>query len=282
MTEPSCQEPGVPLAGGRMTTGIVRHGAQLRRPTGAWTPAVHEFLHYLESAGFDGSPRVLGVEQEWEILTFLDGEVAVDPHWRPGHGHRLPAYARADRALREAGGLIRRLHDAAAGFEPANVGYRFDPRPPRPGEIVSHGDIGPWNTVYRDGVPAAFIDWDASGPVEPLLDLADAAWVFVPLTPGSRLREAGFDPLPDLVARLRLFLDGYGVANRQQILPALRRARLTAAERIKRGPIGTAGTAGPAGPADPAGTADAAGALTLISADLRWLDGVAAELARGL
>jgi len=39
----------------------------------------------------------------------------------------------------------------------------------------------PWNTVYRGGVPVAFIDWDPARPVEPLLELADAAWCFVPL-----------------------------------------------------------------------------------------------------
>ena len=267
MTEPKSQGPGAPLAGGRMTTGMVRRGQQLHRPIGPWSPAVHEFLRYLESVGFDGSPRLLGVEGDREILTFLDGDVAVDPHWQPGRGHLLPPYARTDRALRGAGALIRRLHDAAAGFEPANVGYRFHRHPPRSGEIVSHGDIGPWNTVYRDGEPAAFIDWDAAGPVEPLLDLADAAWVFVPLTPDGRLREAGFDPLPDLAARLRLFLDGYGLANRQQILPALQRARLIAAERIKHWPIGAA---------------DAADGLELIATDLRWLGSVSTDLARAL
>jgi hypothetical protein len=36
--------------------------------------------------------------------------------------------------------------------------YRFHPHPPLPGEVVSDGDLGPWNTVYRDGAPVAFID----------------------------------------------------------------------------------------------------------------------------
>ena len=69
------------------------------------------------------------------------------------------------------------------GFQPAITSYRFRPRPPRAGEIISHGDLGPWNTVYRDGIAVAFIDWDSAGPVSPLDDLADAAWTFVPLAP---------------------------------------------------------------------------------------------------
>lgn len=134
-----------------MTSGIVRRGDRLLRPMGPWSPAVHEYLGHLEAAGFEGSPRVLGTEGNREVLTFFDGDVATDPHWQPGHGHRLPPYARTDLALRGAAKLIRNLHSAAAGFRPAITSYRFDPRPPRLGEIVSHGDLGPWNTVYRDG-----------------------------------------------------------------------------------------------------------------------------------
>jgi hypothetical protein len=50
----------VAVSGGRMTSGIVRRGDLLLRPMGSWSPAVHEYLRYLEAAGFDGSPRGLG------------------------------------------------------------------------------------------------------------------------------------------------------------------------------------------------------------------------------
>jgi hypothetical protein len=212
----------VPLPGGRMTSGIVRRDDRLLRPMGPWSPAVHEYLRHLEAAGFEGSPRVLGTESNREVLTFIEGDVAMDPHWQPGHGHRLPPYARTELALRGAAGLIGKLHLAAAGFRPAITSYRFDPRPPRPGEVVSHGDLGPWNTVYRDGTPVGFIDWDSAGPADPLADLAAAAWTFVPLAPPGQLAEAGFDPLPDLPARLRTFVDAYGLADRKAILPQLR------------------------------------------------------------
>jgi Phosphotransferase enzyme family len=78
----------------------------------------------------------------------------------------------------------------------------------------SHGDLGPWNTVYLHGIPVAFIDWDAARPVDPLADLAAAAWTFVPLAPPGQLFQAGFDPLPDLPARLRAFLDAHGLTDR--------------------------------------------------------------------
>lgn len=246
----------VPLAGGRMTSGIVRRGDRLLRPMGPWSPAVHEYLRHLEAAGFEGSPRVLGIEGDREVLTFIDGDVAVDPQWQPGHGNRLPPYARTDLALRGAADLLRGLHSAATGFQPAMTSYRFHQHPPRAGEIISHGDLGPWNTVYRDGLPIAFIDWDSAGPVSPLADLADAAWTFLPLALPEQLVEAGFDPLPDLPARLRMFVDAYGLNNRKAILPALVRSKL-------------------AGAADrPVNAVDAA--------LLRWLQGISTNLARAL
>jgi hypothetical protein len=226
-------EGDVPMPAGRMTSGIVRRGDRLLRPMGSWSPAVHEYLRYLGAAGFEGSPRVLGTEGDREVLTFIDGDVAMDPLWQPGHGHRLPPYARTEVALRAAAKLIRKLHVASSGFRPVVTSYRFHPYPPTAGEIVSHGDLGPWNTVYRNGVPVAFIDWDAAQPVEPLADLADAVWTFVPLAPPGQLAEAGFDPLPDLPARLRAFLDAYGLADRKTILPALEQSVSDEPERLR-------------------------------------------------
>ena len=236
----------VAVSGGRMTMGMVRRGDRLLRPMGPWSPAVHEYLRHLEAAGFDGSPRVLGTEGDREVLTFIDGDVANDPLWEPGHGHRLPPYARTEVALRGAAKLIRRLHQAATGFRPAITSYRFHSYPPKAGEIISHGDLGPWNTVYRDGIPVAFIDWDAAQPIEPLTDLAEAAWTFVPIGLPEQLAEAGFDPLPDLPARLRMFVDAYGLAERKAILPTLQRCK-----RDEPGP-------------------------------LRWLQGISPDLARAL
>jgi hypothetical protein len=57
------------LAGGRMTTGLIRRGDRVLRPMGSWSPAVHEFLRHLEHEGFGGAPRVLGTEGSFEVLT---------------------------------------------------------------------------------------------------------------------------------------------------------------------------------------------------------------------
>ena len=158
----------VPLSGGRMTSGIVRRGDRLLRPMGPWSPAVHEYLRHLETAGFEGSPRVLGYRGQ------------------PGGAHlyrrrRRGGPAVAARARKPAPPVCPRRSSpcaprrtcspsqaapAAACFQPAVTSYR-SPTRARLGarEIISHGDLGPWNTVYRDGIPVAFIDWDSAGPV---------------------------------------------------------------------------------------------------------------------
>ncbi|MFI6072445.1 phosphotransferase [Actinoplanes sp. NPDC051343] len=247
----------MPLPAGRMTAGITRRGGSVFRPVGSWSAAVHEYLGHLGRAGFDGAPRVLGVRDGREELTFLEGEVGVDPDWEPGLPPHLPGFARSDDALAAAGRLIRRLHEASRGFVPEHVGYRFHPHPPRPGEIVCHGDLGPWNTVYRDGLPVAFIDWDAAGPRDPVVDVAAAARAFVPLASG----------VPVEGARLRLFADAYGLADRRRILPALTAATLATTENIRSWPLDAAGLAG---------------ALEFVAGELRWLHGVLPSLERAL
>lgn len=268
MSPDGVERPGdVALPAGRMTHGIVRRGDRLLRPTGPWSPAVHAYLRHLESAGFGGAPRFLGVEDGREVLTYLDGDVADDPRWQPGRGHRLPPHARSEASLTAVARLLRDLHEASAGFGPADAGYRFHPHRPAAGEIVSHGDLGPWNTVYRDGLPVAFIDWDSAGPVEPVVELAAAAWAFVPLAAPRLLREAGFDPPPDLPGRLRLFVDAYGLSDRSAVLPALHRCRLLACARVASFPVDAS---------------SAADSLEHHARELRWLHAIVPDLARAL
>ncbi len=250
-----------------MTSGIIRRGDRIWRPLGAWSPAVHEYLRHLESVGFDGAPRFIGLEDDREVLTYLDGEVAADPHWHPGHGHRLPAYTRSDEALRATARLLRRLHDASVGFAPELTSYRSHPYPPLPGEIVCHGDLGPWNTVYRAGVPVAFIDWDAACPARPLTDLADAAWAFVPLAPAQQLTKAGFADPSVMPARLASFVDAYGLTDPAAILPELIQCKLTGLDRIRQ-----------LAP-HPAGAADL---LEHVAREVRWIDATLPALAAAL
>ena len=162
------------LTGGRITQGVVRIGNTVRRPTGPHTPFVHSLLPHLEGAGFDGAPRVLGIDEQGRaILTFIEGYVPPD----------LATWS--DEQLVRAAELIRRFHDAAAGS--ALAGQE---------EVVCHNDLSPCNTVFVKGMPSAFIDFDEAAPGSRSRDLGYALWLFLDLgaedvdihTQGRRIR----------------------------------------------------------------------------------------------
>jgi hypothetical protein len=50
--------------GGGYNNVVVRVGDTVRRPINEWTPAVHALLKHLESVGFTGSQRVLGIDEK--------------------------------------------------------------------------------------------------------------------------------------------------------------------------------------------------------------------------
>jgi hypothetical protein len=230
----------VRLGGGRSTAGVVRVGDSVHRPTGPWTPTIHAFLRHLRAAGFTAAPEVLGFdEQGREVLTYIEGETwgdRIDPDepktdlvtirpWPPGLG--------SDEVLAEVGRLYAELHEAAKGFRPSAPIWREYELPMHDDEIVSHGDAGPWNVVYRDGLPVAFVDWDGAQPTRPIDDLASVAWHFVPLGPDDFLHASGFTEPFRTGERLRLLCEAYGLADRDTILQALSRVKQFGVQKLR-------------------------------------------------
>ena len=121
-----------------MTSGVVRRGSTVRRPLGPWTPAVHSLLRHLEEVGFPGGPRVVGIDGDVEVLTFIDGEVAVDPTWEPGRGQRLAGPVRTEKSLETMARLLADYHVAVRGFDPPEPLFRFHPHARRPTELICH------------------------------------------------------------------------------------------------------------------------------------------------
>ncbi|NBE91973.1 phosphotransferase [Nonomuraea sp. K271] len=134
--------PEEPLHGGHNATEVVRVGDTVRRARDSNAAFAARVLRHLESAGYPYAPRHLGIDERGrDVLGFITGATTDHPAQRaPG------AYARGGRMLRE-------LHEATAGHMLA-AGR----------ECVVHGDPGPFNTVFRDGLPVAFIDWSSCRP----------------------------------------------------------------------------------------------------------------------
>jgi aminoglycoside phosphotransferase (APT) family kinase protein len=107
------------------------------------------------------------------------------------------------------GAVICGYHDAAAMFPWAGREWMFEPR--QPVETVCHNELFPWNTVFRSGVPVAFIDWDTAAPGPRAWDLGLAAWRWVPFARDEKCRAIGLPTgIAEKARRFRLLLDAYG------------------------------------------------------------------------
>jgi hypothetical protein len=196
------------LAGGLGNEGlVVRRGDTVRRPAGPWTPAVHDLLRHLESAGFSGAPRVLGLEDEFEWLEFIPGDVAVPP---------FPTWSAGEDLLVSVASLQRRLHEAAVDFRPAPDAVWGDQPPPSEfrGTLVCHNDVCLENVVVSGARAVAFIDFDFARPVDRLWDIAIALRHWVPMRDPNDVDEhrAHGDPF----ARCGLFLAEHGLDARER------------------------------------------------------------------
>ncbi len=229
-------ETEVPLLGGDLTEGVVRVGRTVRRPVRPHTPAVHALLRHLEAVGFDGAPRVLGIDgRNREVLTYLPGFTA---------RRSLPDLTVADSTLENLAELLLRYHQAATGFEPPPWA-QWDGELTRfvdgPADIICHCDMNLENVIFRDGPdgarPYALIDFDLARPGTRLIDIIQALRYWAPIAdPADR------DPaLPDVhaPARIALFCEAYGLsyAARSRLVPVasrwLRRSRVSIAERAR-------------------------------------------------
>ncbi len=195
-------EAEITLPGGLGSGGlVVRIGSTVRRPMKPHSPSVHDFLRHLERVGFDGAPRLLGIDDDGrEILEYIVGDVAVPP---------FPAWSADDGLLATVAELQRRLQAAASCYvpPPGAVWDTANLPPAGAGSIVCHNDLCIENVVVRDGKAVACIDFDFAAPADPLYDIAIAARHWVPmrdphdLSPGQQ----GIDQ----VARFAVFADAH-------------------------------------------------------------------------
>lgn len=206
---------------------IVRVGDTVRRPVRPWSPAVHALLRYLERVGFPSSPRVLGVDGEGrEMLTYLDGESG-PLGWR---------HAAREEGLTALARLLRQYHDTVAAFRPGDdLRWYTGQGGSRPGEVICHGDFGPWNIVWRDGLPAGVIDWDTARPANPLHDVAYALEYVAPFRDDAEcLRWLGYSRPPDRRRRLELFAAAYGLTDVAGLADRVIQVQQDGMEQVRR------------------------------------------------
>ncbi|WP_405066601.1 hypothetical protein OG558_33660 [Kribbella sp. NBC_01510] len=205
----------VPLLGGDVTEGLVRVGDTVRRPPGERGELVRDVLLHLESVGFEGAPRFLGVDSAGRhALSYIEGEVA---------GRPWPVWIADEDRMLSVTRLVRAYDDAIEGF-----GIPTDLPPPieppglpdlaDPAELVGHQDITPENVVFRDGRAYALIDFDLARPVSRAREVVNLMLWWAPF--GA---DADLDPAMrglDRARRCRLIADAYdlSLADRKRLI----------------------------------------------------------------
>lgn len=212
------------LTGGAINQ-VTRKGDVVYRSGGPWVPAIHAVLDHLDTAGCTYSPTALGVDESGrEMISFLPGTPMPRP-WR--------AVMFGDDALVQAATMLRELHAATIELDlPEDTIWRTGPARKRPGMVIRHGDLGPWNTLWHDETLTGLIDWDFAEPGEALDDLAQMALYFVPLRGEQHWQECGFPKRPDFAARLAVLCTAYGSFVEAAVLAAVERLQETEVRRM--------------------------------------------------
>lgn len=168
----------------------------------AQSSTVLELLRHLHDNGFTWAPKPFGTgftSDGRERLSFIEGTSPQPSPW-------------TDDAIHQVGHLLRRLHDVATTFEPAEppawVPW-FARSLPGVRSVIGHGDLGPWNILAREGIPIAFIDWDTAGPVDADWELAQVGWLNAHLHDDDVAKRSGLASAEDRALQLVALVAGY-------------------------------------------------------------------------
>jgi hypothetical protein len=202
----------VPLPGGNASGPVVRVGDTVRKPWTATTGRVAAYLETLANAGID-VPVLRGRDGHGrQVLEHVPGELALD----------LPPLDAA--GLARIGRMIRAIHDASPGYDPADGDWPVLLPAAHP-DLICHNDLAPWNLIVGDRW--VVIDWDGAGPSTRLWDLAYAAQAFT-------LNDVAVDPV-DAGRRLRVLVDAYAADDALRgALPAAMAQRAAAMRDLLR------------------------------------------------
>jgi Phosphotransferase enzyme family len=200
---------GEPLGGGVANRDrVFRCGSTVRRPRAPSHRATRAVLTHLERVGFPGAPRVLAVEDETEVLSWIPGRAACAP---------LPDWSLADDSLISVAELVRRFHLAMRSFDGTGLSWARPVPPGYRGPLITHNDLHPGNVVFDGGRAVGLIDFDLAGPGSVVWDVATAVRCWCPLLDDPDVPPALADRRCE---RLALFLDAYGLAAADRIAVA--------------------------------------------------------------
>lgn len=185
---------------------VLRVDKTVQRPAQPWSQNTLDFTKHLRGSGLEVE-NIYEISNGLEISEFVEGEMVHPQKW-------------SDEALFEIGKFIALLHKAGATFKyNEKLGYKgwcLREIGRKNDRIWCHGDIAPWNVITMNGMPHKLIDWEFSGMLDPLVELARVCWLFPQLVDDD-LQKIYDLPSPQKRAeQVRLICDGYGLTEEER------------------------------------------------------------------
>ncbi len=192
------------LSGGAMNAPV-RTGNRVRRAARESSPTIHRLLRHARDRGIDWIPEPISLDDEWEVVSFIEGDVP----------HEMPEWVWSEETLLEVARRMRRWHDATADFPLEGAVWGFSTG--EEAEVICHNDFAPYNCVFRDRSFSGLIDFDLCAPGSRLWDLSYTAYRFIPVMPKepegpgplSEAPERSPFTLPETFRRMDAFLSAY-------------------------------------------------------------------------
>lgn len=141
--------------------------------------------------------------RNWDALTYLEGEAGPSGWAKVVEESGLSEFAR----------MLRDYHQAVAEWHPREeiTWYDGSTGAGGEGEIVCHGDYGPWNVVWRGTTPTGLIDWEYARVAPPAHDVYYALQYVAPFRSDEEcVQWLRYSAPPDRKRRTEIFLTSYG------------------------------------------------------------------------
>jgi len=183
---------------------VVRIGDVVRHPKQPWSASAHALLSYLRDAGFTEAPAPGPLGPDYDDVAFIEGV----------SGDDACLLVTSDEAVAAVAQMLRRYHDLIADWRPDVPPVWFDGQvgTGTGDQLVCHGDVAPWNLIWRDGQLVGLIDWEFATIGSRREDIAYALHYLVPFRDRSYWQGVlGMSAKPRRRHRIAVFAEAYGI-----------------------------------------------------------------------